>query len=188
MGVNSNSINNFAMSEIKAFSASADQIETSTNTSLNDTFLYHYAPALTGTNRKFSAANSILHRYLVLQANRCTVAVTYPTVGAVGGWLWKASDGNGWANSPNQKLNVTHTDHITNGRSLYLRATSYLAYTYISLSITPDYGYSVSSYAWYSNEDNSVFVTAASSTSTSLTLYSSQHAETNKKYLKFFAT
>ena len=181
MGVNSNSINNFAMSEIKAFSASADQIETSANTSLNDTFLYHYAPALTGTN-------SISHRYLALQADRCTVTVTYPTAGAVGGWLWKASDGNGHANSPNQKLNITHTDHKTNGRSLYLRATSYLAYTYISLSITPDYGYSVSSYAWYSNEDNSVFVTAVSTTSTSLTLYSSTHAETTKKYLKFFAT
>ena len=176
------------MSEIKAFSASADQIETSTNTSRNDTFLYHYAPALTGTNRKFSAANSISHRYLALQASRCTVTVTYPTSGAVGGWLWKASDGTGYANVPNQKLNVTHTDHITNGRSLYLRATSYLAYTYISLSITPDYGYSVSSYAWYSNEDNSVFVTASSTTSTSLTLYSSTHAETTKKYLKFFAT
>ena len=188
MGVNSNSINNFAMSEIKAFSASADQIETSTNTSLNDTFLYHYAPALTGTNRKFSAANSISHRYLALQASRCTVTVTYPTSGAVGGWLWKASDGTGYANVPNQKLNVTHTDHKTNGRSLYLRATSYLAYTYISLAITPDYGYSVSSYAWYSNEDNSVYVSATSTTSTSLTLYSSTHAETTKKYLKFFAT
>jgi len=188
MGVNSNSINNFAMSEIKAFSASADQIETSTNTSLNDTFLYHYAPALTGTNRKFSSANSISHRYLALQADRCTVTVTYPTSGAVGGWLWKASDGTGYANVPNQKLNVTHTDHKTNGRSLYLRATSYLAYTYISLAITPDYGYSVSSYAWYSNEDNSVYVSATSTTSTSLTLYSSTHAETTKKYLKFFAT
>lgn len=188
MGVNSNSINNFAMSEIKAFSASADQIETSANTSLNDTFLYHYAPALTGTNRKFSSANSISHRYLALQADRCTVAVSYPTTGAVGGWLWKASDGNGHANSPNQKLNVTHTDHKTNGRSLYLRATSYLAYTYISLSITPDYGYSVSSYAWYSDEANQVYVTATSTTSQSLTLYSSTHAETTKKYLKFFAT
>ncbi len=176
------------MSEIKAFSASADQIETSANTSLNDTFLYHYAPALTGTNRKFSSANSISHRYLALQADRCTVTVTYPTAGAVGGWLWKASDGNGHANSPNQKLNITHTDHKTNGRSLYLRATSYLAYTYISLSITPDYGYSMNSYAWYSDEANSVFVTAVNTTSTSLTLYSSTHAETTKKYLKFFAT
>jgi hypothetical protein len=188
MGTQSNSITNFAMSEIKAFSASADQIETSANTSLNDTFLYHYAPALTGSNRKFSSANSINHRYLIVQAQNCTVTISYPTSGAVGAWLWKSADGTGYANSPNQKLNITHTDHETNGRSLYLRATSYLAYTHIALTVTPDYGCSMNSYAFYTDAARTSFVTAVSTSSTSLSLYSGTHWELNKRCLKFFCS
>ena len=167
-------------SDMHTNSASAHKIENNP-VSLKEIGENHYdPPSPTSGADKISLIYNKAFRVIGFQASRCTVSVTSPTTHNA--WKWKTGDsGNGTAASA-----ISHTDFITNGRSLYLRGTSYSSYSGINLSITADYGYSVSSYAFYTSAG--AFVQGYSSTATVFTLYSGTHTESNKFFMRWFAT
>lgn len=183
MGVlNAGTTNIGLRSDIHTNSASAFTIESTSNISTKEILENHYAPntGIASNADKFSLISNISYRVIALQASRCTVSVTSPTT--YNGWKWKSGDSaNGTA-----ALAVSHTDYITNGRSLYLRGTSYSTYSYITLSITADYGYSVSSYAFYNSAG--AFQQGYSTTATAFTLYSGTHANGGEFFMRWFAT
>lgn len=182
MGVlNAGTTNIGLRSDIHTNSASAFKIESTSNISMKELGENHYAPNSPGSGAdKFSLIRNISYRVIGFQASRCTVSVTYPTT--YNGWKWKSGDsGNGTA-----ALAVSHADYITNGRSLYLRGTSYTEYSYITLSITADYGYSVSSYAFYNSAG--AFQQGYSTSATVFTLYSGTHANGGEFFMRWFAT
>lgn len=181
MGVlNAGTTNIGLRSDIHSNSASAYKIE-SNPISMKELGENHYAPPTPGSGAdKFSLIYNKAFRVIGFQASRCTVSVTYPTT--YNGWKWKSGDSaNGTAS-----LSVSHADHVTNGRSLYLRGTSYSTYSYITLSITADYGYSVSSYAFYNSAGS--FNQGYTHTSNVFTLYSGTHTGSSEFFMKFFAT
>ena len=180
MGVlNAGTTNIGLRSDIHTNSASAFGIESTSNISTKEVLENHYAPNTSGQD-PFSHISNKSYRVIALQASRCTVSVTSPTT--YNGWKWKSGDsGNGTA-----ALSISHTDHVTNGRSLYLRGTSYSDYTYVVLSITADYGYSVSSYVFFNSAG--AFQQGYSTTANFFTLYSGTHANGGEFFMKWFAT
>ena len=182
MGVlNAGTTNIGLRSDVQNNSASAFKIESTSNLSTKELLENHYAPPSPGAGTdKFSVVYNKDMRVIALQASKCTVTVTSPTT--YNAWKWKTGDsGNGTA-----ALSITSADYLTNGRSLYLRGTSYSSYASINLSITPNYGTSVSSYAFYSHDGS--FISGHSTTATTFSLYSSTHTHGSLFFMRWFAT
>lgn len=180
--LNAGSSNIGLRSDMHTNSASAFKIESTSNISTKELAENHYAPNSGAASNadKLSLIRNKAYRVIALQASRCTVSVTNPTT--YNGWKWKSGDSaNGTAG-----LAISHTDYITNGRSLYLRGTSYSDYSYITLSITADYGYSISSYAFYNSAG--AFIQGYSTTASVFTLYSGTHAGGSEFFMRWFAT
>ena len=180
MGVyNAGTTNIGLFSDVKLNSASATGIESGTNISTKEILEYHYAPPTSGQDN-FAHIYNKSYRVLALQASRCTVQIITPTT--YNAWKWKPGDSaNGTAS-----LVVSHTDYVTNGRSLYLRGTDYSTCSFIGLQVTPDYGYSISSYAWYNSAGG--FITGVSTTSGAYTLYSNTDTQGDRFFMRWFAT
>ena len=169
-------------SDIHLNSASAFKIESTSNVSTKEILENHYAPN-TGTASnadKFSFISNKAYRVMAIQASSCTVTVVSPTT--YNGWKWKSGDSaNGTA-----ALSISHADYVTNGRSLYLRGTSYSSYSVITLSIAADYGYSVSSYAFYNSAG--AFNAGYDYTGNLFSLYSGTHTGGSEFFMRWFAT
>lgn len=180
MGVyNAGTTNIGLFSDIKLNSASATSIESGTNISTKELLENHYAPPTSGQDN-FAHIYNKSYRVLALRASRCTVQINYPT--AYNAWKWKPGDaGNGTSSTV-----INHTDSVTNGRSLYLRGIDYSTYPYVSLQINPDYGYSISSYAWYNSAGTLLF--SVSTTSGNYTLYSNTDTDGGRFFMRWFAT